>query len=160
LESASSAQQELRLLQSATTQQFQDAEAHYKNLIEMEKAAAKAQLTRANTIAGDLERSKKLLEDTLGLLQQVKEEKLLLVAKLREQERGESDRMNNAFKELHKKIDETTGEREAAMLMLIAKDREIACFKKDIESLRNQVQPHPCIPHCFAFATSLEFFVS
>ena len=126
----------------------------------MEKAAAKAQLTRANTIAGDLERSKKLLEDTLGLLQQVKEEKLLLVAKLREQERGESDRMNNAFKELHKKIDETTGEREAAMLMSIAKDREIACFKKDIESLRNQVQPHPCIPHCFAFATSLEFFVS
>jgi chromosome segregation ATPase len=140
LEVASRVQQELRLFQSAATQRFMDAEAAWRNEIEQEQEATKAATQKADNIAEDLRRTQSALEDSLGLLNQVEADKQRLIEYIKEQEQRETERMKHILRDLHRKIDENAGEREVNLQMLMTKDKEMDCLRKEVESLRSQVQ--------------------
>ena len=145
LEVASRTQQELRLFQSAATQRFMDAEAAWRNEIEQEQEATKAASQKADNIAEDLQRTQSALEDSLGLLNQVEADKQRLIEYIKEQEQRETERMKHILRDLHRKIDENAGEREVNLQMLMTKDKEMGCLRKEVESLRSQVQLlHTC----------------
>ncbi len=141
VELASRAQQELRLSQSAATQRFVDGEAAWRNQIEAEQAATESALQKVHTLSADLERSKAVLHNALGLLQQADADRQLLTQKMRDRELEESEKMNLKLRNLYRQIDEDAGEREANMQMLITKDEEIERLRAQMESLRCQVQP-------------------
>ena len=145
LESVSCAQQEMRLSQATAAQRFVDAEADWCQHFEQQQAATQAESQRADAMAAELQRSMMVLEDTLGLLQQAEVDKQLLTDQMRARELGETERMTQKLRHLHRKIDEDAGEREANVQALIIKGKENECLLAEVESLRAQVQffaPH------------------
>ena len=140
LESVSSSKQELRLSQATAAKRFVDAEAEWRNLIELGQSATQAESQRADTMAAELRRMTMVLEDTLELLQQAEADKQRMTVHMREREQGETERMAHKLRDLHRKIDEDAGEREANLQALMIKDKETACLLVEVESLRAQVQ--------------------
>jgi hypothetical protein len=139
LELASRAQQELQLSQLAWSQRLSDAEAAWENRIAQEQAAKEAALHKADVNAANFQRSKAVLDDTLGLLQQVEADREMLTQKMKKRELGESERMKQHLHDLHRKIDEDAGLHEADLHALMAKEQENECLRQEVESLRSQV---------------------
>lgn len=140
LEMASRAQQEQQLSQMALNQRFVDAEAAWKHQISQEQAAKEAALQRINVMEADLMRSKAVFDNTFGLLQQVEADRESLTQQMRKRELEEAERLNRHLHDLHSKLDEHAGRHEASMHMLMAKEQENDCLRKEVESLRFQVR--------------------
>jgi hypothetical protein len=139
LEQASKAQQDLQLSQLAMSQRFSDAETAWQMQIAREQAAKEAALHKADLIAADFQRSKVVLDNTLGLLKQVEADRDTLEQKMKKRELGEIERMMQHLHDLHRKIDEDAGLHEADVLALMVKEQENECLRQEAESLRSQV---------------------
>ncbi len=136
-------------MQLAAAQRFNDAEATWRHRIEQEQAATKAALQSAHVIAIDLQRSKAALDSTLVSLQHVEADRLLLTEKMRLRELEENERTQHKLRDLHGKMDEYAGEREANMQILIMKDEDNQRLRSEVESLRFQVHLLPPFSNCY-----------